>query len=147
MVITLDIQKKAAPIINQANIVRRTLELDAIEHLIESLTDLILIIEGFDNHIAALSKNEIKTIEDNTIKVIFGFVELDEELERIGYFNNPNFKENFRYALKTLYKLKSLLHIAFTKDIQVKKTPMQIRESLSAIARASVLNNLFKYTH
>lgn len=109
----------------------------------EDLADLILSVEGFDNHIFALSKAAIKDLKDQTDKIITAFVEIDEKITAIS--KNQEIVERFKYALKTLFKLKSLLHIAYTRDVTVKKTPDDMKAGISAVSRASILHSLSKH--
>ena len=147
MILTLDIQKKAAPIIRQTHKVRLGLKSGASQNISEDINDLILTIEGFDNHVFALGKAEAKGLLDETNKVIAAFIDIDEEINAVSNTGDEEIIERFKYALKALYKLKSLLHLAYTKDVAVKKTPNDIKEGLSAISRAAVLHNFSKHTH
>ena len=110
----------------------------------DDIGDLILTIEGFDNHISALSKTSIKEMMDDTNKVIAIFAGIDEKINSERELNDAETVERFKYALKALYKLKSLLHIAYTRNVPVMKTPDSTREALSAISRAAVLHGLSK---
>lgn len=143
MLLTLDIQKKAEPIIRHTTKGLDASASVASKRLSENLNDLILSVEGFDNHIFALSKAAIKELLDDTNKVIMIFAGIDENLH-ITTDEGKEIVERFRYSLKALYKLRSLLHIAYTKDVAFKKTPGSIKEGLAAVSRASVLHNLSK---
>ncbi len=145
MIFTLDIQKKAAPIIRQTHKISLWPKAGADQSINEDINDLILTVEGFDNHVFALSKVEAKDLLTETNKVISVFVDIDENINSIS--DDSALVEKFRYALKALFKLRSLLHLASTKDVVVKKTPDNIREGLSAISRAAVLHNFLKHTH
>ncbi len=142
MVLTLDIQKKAAPIIRQTHKVKLWPKAGPSQNIGEDINDLILTIEGFDNHVFALSKTEAKDLLDETNKVITVFVDIDEEIS--VKTDDKEVIERFKYALKALFKLKSLLHLAYTKDLAVRKTPNDIRQGLAAVSRSSVLTNFLK---
>ena len=144
MLLSLDIQKKAEPIIRQTQKGFDPIISAYAQGLSENLNDLILSVEGFDNHIFALSKTAIKELLDETNKVIDVFVNIDENLMD-SVDADKEIIERFKYSLKALYKLRSLLHIAYTKGVAVKETPGNIKEGLSAISRASVLHNLSKH--
>ena len=147
MVLTLDIQKKAEPIIRQAHKGWSPDKSGGSRNLSENISDLILTVEGFDNHIFALSKAEIKNLLDETNKVIAVFIGIDEKINETSGEGDKEIVERFEYSLKALYKLKSLLHLAYTKDVAIKKTPDNVKEGLSAISRAAVLHNLSKHAH
>ena len=141
MVLTLDIQKKAAPIIKQSK--GWGSSKPGITHSLgEDITDFILTVEGFDNHVFALSKPEMKYLSDETNKVIAVFIDIDEAINATSNANDKEIIERFKYLLKALYKLKSLLHLAYTMDVAVNKTPGSIKEGLSAISRAAVFSLL-----
>jgi len=144
MLLSLDIQKKAEPIIRQTQKGFDPIISAYAQGLSENLNDLILSVEGFDNHIFALSKTAIKELLDETNKVIDVFVNIDENLMD-SVDADKEIIERFKYSLKALYKLRSLLHIAYTKGVAVKETPGNIKERVSAISRASVLHNLSKH--
>jgi len=146
MVLTLDIQKKAAPIIRRSKGWSSNKQ-GTSRSLGEDITDFILMVEGFDNHVFALSKAEIKYLSDETNNVIAAFIEIDEAISATFDAMDKEIIERFKYLLKALYKLKSLLHLAYTKDVAIKKTPDSIKEGLSAISRAAVLHNLSKLAH
>lgn len=143
MVLTLDIQKKAEPIIRQTNMGLGMGRSDASPNLSEDISDLILTVEGFDHHIAALSKQAIKELLDDTNKVITIFVGVDEQAAA-NSTADKEVQERFQYALKALYKLKSLLHLAYTRDVTPEKTPASIKEGLAAVSRAAVNNSFFR---
>ena len=146
MVLTLDIQKKAEPIIRQTNKGLGIGKAGISPHLSEDISDLILTIEGFDNHISALSKQAIKDLLDETNKVITIFVGVDEQAAA-NSTADKEVLERFQYALKALYKLKSLLHLAYTRDVTPEKTPASIKDGLAPVSRAAVLHHLSKHTH
>jgi hypothetical protein len=147
MILTLDIQKKAAPIIRQTHKVTLWSTSDASQRISEDINDLILTIEGFDNHVFSLNKVQAKALLDETNKVIAVFVDIDDALTSVSGIGSEEIIEKFKYALKALFKLKSLLHLAYTKDVSVKQTSRDVREGLSAASRAAVLHNFSKHTH
>jgi len=144
MILTLDIQKKTEPIIRQVNNGLHGDISGIPQGLSENLGDLILSVEGFDNHIFALSKAAIKDLSDQTNKTIAIFVDIDEKMNAASTEEDKEIVERFKYSLKALFKLKSLLHLAYTKDVAIKKTHDSVKEGLSAISRAAVLHNLSK---
>ena len=67
-------------------------------------------------------------------------VENEEELTNISV----DIKNNFDYLLKTLSKLRSALHAAYTKDVPVVPTSADYKQALSSVSRASVLHTISK---
>ncbi len=112
--------------------------------LCEKITDFILILEGYNYHISELSKPEIATLLLQVQKVIAQFIEIDDNLHHTNYHNDEKLKDLFQYALKCLYKLKSLLHISITSGIPIAPTGKEVKNGLAAISRAAALHNISK---
>lgn len=142
----LDIEKKAKPIIKKINDFGVSAHLFDIskKRLKENIDDLILVIEGFSNHIQDLNKNQSEVLLQQTKKTFRSFVEIDDELNARDYLMDIEFKEKFQYSLKTLSMFKSLLHIYITQGAAVKRTPDTLKEALSRISRVSVESNIYK---
>ena len=145
MTVTLDLQGKASPIINEARIaewVWKFFKFNPLQyvqtHFKKKLDELILPIEGFLRHINELAKEDAEELLAPTRKIIRIFDKYDQLLALSEYAQDVQLKEKYKYLLKTLYRLESLLHIQATKDIPVEKTPDYIREGIVGISRASV---------
>ncbi len=147
MLLTLDINKKAEQIIEQANDISLKLQIGEFDALCEKITDFILILEGYNYHISELSKPEIAALSLQVQKVIAQFIEIDDNLYQANYHNNEKLKELFQYALKCLYKLKSILHISCTSGIPIAPTGKEIKNGLAAVSRAAALHNISKNLH
>ncbi len=143
---TLDIEKKANPIIRKINDfgVSSQLYNTSKKSVNENLDDLILVIEGFSNHIQDLNKNQSEALIEQTKKTFNSFVEIDDELKAHNYLDDNEFKEKIQYSLKTLSKFKSLLHIYITQGTPVVRTHDSLKEALSRISRGAALNNIYK---
>lgn len=151
MEMDIDIPEVANPIIRKTRKIEgiKSAKLNAnsisekreLEH---NLTDFILIVEGFYKYIPYLKKDKVTELLGETKSFIPKFDLMDEDLKKNGYLHDPAFKEKFRYALKALYKLKSLLHIAHTKDLPIQKTPIHIKEGFAKISSEAVAYRLSK---
>lgn len=148
----IDIPEVARPIIRKtrkieairtAKKVRTELmtEKNKLDHL---LTDFILLVEGFYKYIPSLKKEKVKNILDDTRDIIPTFDSINEDLKKEHYLNDVAFKEKFRYSIRVVYRLESLLHITYTKDLSIQKTPEYIKEGLSKISSEAVANSLSK---
>ena len=146
MLLTINIPQKAATIIRQTDKISSESNISAtsVRRFSSAIRDFILTMEGFGFHIATLDKNETKKLIDQCNKIINIFINIDDELSAKKYFDGKAIEEMFKYALKTLYKLKSLLHIQFTKDKEVIQTTSELKIALSAISREAVFHQLSK---
>ncbi|MES2703687.1 MAG: hypothetical protein V4649_13685 [Bacteroidota bacterium] len=144
MILKFDIEKKVAPFIRLSAGIY-DLPSHSYADMNEALTDIILAIEGFEYHIFVLPQPEAKGLLGQVNKVLSVFIDLDDKYAAVAYLKDEEFKERFLYALKVLYKFRSLLHIAATKNKPVTKTPEAIKEGLAAISRRASLLSLSKH--
>ena len=145
MEVLIDIPEATKPIIRKTFKMedKKAAELrEAKAELDHLLNELILLIEGFYKFIPTLHKDKVKHMLDNTAEAVPKMDSADERLKSIRYLNDTDLKEKFRYALKLLYKLKAVLHVAYYKDKPVLKTQMYIKEGLSKISLEAVSTNL-----
>jgi hypothetical protein len=149
MEMDIDIPEVVNPIIRKTRKIenikstKQNAELIAEKHKIEHLlTEFILLVEGFYKYIPNLKKDKAAGLLADTKNIIPKFDSMDEHLKQNNYLDDAAFKEKFRYALKVLYKLKSLLHIAYTRDFPVQKTPAYIKEGLARVSTEAVAYKL-----
>ena len=144
MLFTINIPQKASEIIRQSDRLRRLATPNAAVKVrfMNSLRDFILTIEGFGFHIAALDKTELTTLVGQCDQIIKVFVRIDDELLAMGYFEDKDFEEMIKYSLKCLYRLKSTLHIAQTRDVPVTATPAELKTALSSMSGEAVFHRL-----
>lgn len=78
--------------------------------------------------------DEVK-ISEQISNLIRSFDKLDEDLSKIGYFDDNDLREDFKYSIKTLYRLDSLIHLYKTKNQEVLRTPDYIKEGLNNLSK------------
>jgi len=148
MTITIDLQGKALPIINEARIaewVWKFFKFNPLRfvqtHFKKKLDEFILPIEGFHKHINELTKEDAELLLLPTRQIIRTLDKYDQLLALSEYAQDAQLKEKYKYLLKSLYRLESLLHIQITKDVPIEKAPDYILEGIASISRASVQSN------
>ncbi len=148
MYLTLDIQKQAAPILRDIDLVRFLWHnfnflLDRLKtNLKGNLDEFILVVEGFHQHTRFIDKEEAEKVLKKTRFVIAAMDALDERLENSDYMNDGALREKFKYALKTLYRLESLLHMQCTLDVPVEQTPDHIRQGLAGLSNSAIAHGI-----
>lgn len=145
MEIVLDIPLVTKPIIRKTlNIeLKKTTQLKEKKiELDHRLNDLILLVEGFYKFIPELSSETIKDMLPKAKEAVSKMTEVENHRQKIHFLNDTIFKEKFQYALKSLYKLHSLLHIAYYKNKAVLKTEENIRTGLSKISLEAVSSKI-----
>lgn len=106
------------------------------------LDDYILVLEGFQGHIAELEPKKAEEFLAATKKSIKAFDKFEEEMAMDGFMPGPELRNKFKYNLKTLYKTEALLHRAVTKNAEPIKTPTYLKEGLAKMSQAAIQKSL-----
>ena len=105
-----------------------------------NLGKLIIALEGFIPHIEDLSIDNAESELLIMNKVAREFFKTSEIIEKINYFDDPEIKEKYLYAIKLLNTTENKLHKAVYKNKPRLKTPVELIEG---VARMNA-NNLDK---
>jgi hypothetical protein len=104
------------------------------KYLNAKIDEFILAVDGLQKHAPDFNTADAKLLFEQTKKTCKIFEKLDDILGAVNYGNDAALKSKFKYSLKAIYKLESLLHIAYTKDFPVQKTPLYIKEGLALMS-------------
>lgn len=104
---------------------------------------MILEVEGFYKHIPELSTEETIKILKSTKTIINILDRNDELLKSINYMDDKRVGIKFKYALKTLYRLESLLHIESTRGVEIEKTDATLVQGLVGVSILSVSKSVY----
>jgi hypothetical protein len=147
MELELDIEEITKPFISKSHAIEtlKKAPLLALKRQFNfSLNELILSTEGFYKYVPTLTRTRAIALFQITQKLIPQFIEINNDLKEIHYFNDTSFEEKFLYSLKVLYKLQSLLHIANTKDLPIQKTSKYIKLGLAKISQEAIAYGISK---
>lgn len=148
MQLALNIEHFAKPVVSET----RLIKLAFIKHLLKfavflqnrikkrlhkDIDNLILVVEGFYSHSKELTQLEAELLLASIKRVIPKIDKLDENMQEINYLRDDQLKEKFKYMLKSLYKIESIVHKEVYKNVPVEKTSEEI---LNGTAK---MNNLY----
>lgn len=134
MLLTFDLKKKVAPIHDS---VHESKSSDQLVTLKKTLNELILMAEGFCNHVPDLNEKEAKTFLADTRFSIDKMLSLKTTLLKGDYWDDE-VKKLFNYALNTLYRLESLLHVKSTQSAEIEKTEDHIKSGLAQFSKEAI---------
>ena len=151
MYLSIDLQSKASPINFNTNGLRFSWFTRIGRFLIDyfksrihkTLDEMILEVEGFYKHIPELSTEETIKILKSTKTIINILDRNDELLKSINYMDDKRVGIKFKYALKTLYRLESLLHIESTRGVEIEKTDATLVQGLVGVSILSVSKSVY----
>jgi len=153
MQLALNIEHFAKPVVNETRLIKLAfIKLAFIDHILKFLVflqnrikknlhkdidNLILVVEGFYSHSKKLTPLEAELLLKSIKRVILKIDKLDENMQEINYLRDDQLKEKFKYMLKSLYKIESIVHKEVYKNVSVEKTPEEILNGTSE------MNNLY----
>lgn len=107
------------------------------------MDEFILMVEGYQTHVAKLSPDEAKVILASTKATNKRFTKFVSGLMEMSW-DNGSIPQKLKYALKALNRLEAMLHKATYKGTPVQPTPEHIKEGLSNFSKEAVGKNLSK---
>lgn len=153
MQLALNIEHFAKPVVSETRLVKIAfIKLSFINHILKfvfflqkglkkklhkDIDNLILVVEGFYSHSKELTPLEAQLLLTSIKRVISQIDKRDESMKEVNYFRDVELKEKFKYMLKSLYKIESIVHKEVYKNIPVEKTSAEILNGTSE------MNNLY----
>lgn len=96
-----------------------------------NLGKLIIVLEGYIPHIEELSNENAQSELFIMNKVAREFFKASEKIAEINYFDDPEIKEKYLYAIKLLNTTENKLHKAVYKSKPRLKTPVELIEGVA----------------
>ncbi len=140
------IQKKAAPLIRSAKRVGSESQTPSSNKvaLNWNLGYFILMVEGFQKHVANLSPEDAGSMLAETKKVCKQFYAVKEAAMINAANTDEELLSKLQYTIKALNRLEAQLHLAASKAIPVEKTPDYIRTGLAKLSQEAIATGLSK---
>ena len=91
------------------------------KYLNAKVDEFILAVDGLQKHAPDFNPGDAKLLFEKTKKTCKIFEKLDDILGTVNYGNDAAIKAKLKYSLKAIYKLESLLHIAYSMVCLYKK--------------------------
>ena len=143
MQLALNIEHFAKPVVAETQLVRFVSNFLFFLHsrikksLHKDVDNLILAVEGFYSHTNELSLTQADLLLKSTKRVILKLDKMDEEMQGMDYLKDEVLKEKFKYMLKSVYKMESILHKSVYKNNPTQKTSDELLNG------TSTMNNLY----
>lgn len=134
MLVTFDLKNKVEPIHNSVQEVKTSEQLKALK---KTLKELVLMTEGFCNHVTDLNEKEANAFLSDTRFSIDKLLALKTTLQKSDYLDDE-VKNLFNYTLKTLYRIESLLHVQSTQSTEIEKTEDYIQSGLAKFSKEAI---------
>ncbi|MEE4000219.1 hypothetical protein V1T75_07705 [Tenacibaculum sp. FZY0031] len=115
-----------------------------IKRMIDDFDTFTLSIEGSYNHIEKLSPSEASKLLIETKKVIIKLDNIEENLQKLNFFDNDPLKSKFIYMQKSLYKAESKLHRVSFRNKEKISTENTLKEGVIRINSKYTQNLLAK---
>lgn len=137
MQVALNIEHFAKPVVAETHLLKYVLKFLYFLHdrfkksIHKDIDNLILAVEGFYPHSKELSTSQAQLLLKSTKRVIVKLDKMDEKMHKMNYLNDISLKEKFKYMLKTLYKMESILHKEVYKNTPVEKTDKALLKGIS----------------
>ncbi|MFV7235905.1 hypothetical protein [Flavobacterium sp. ZB4R12] len=101
------------------------------KRLYNDIDNFILAVEGFYPYSEKLELSEAAKLLERTKLVISKLNKIDEDLYKDDYLKDQILKEKYKYMLKSIYKMESILHKTIYKNSPVEKTDKTILKGIS----------------